>query len=266
MNSIMILGCGNMGGAMLAGWLAAGLDPARFTVVDPFLAEAPAGVRLLREVPQERFDFVLLGVKPQALDEAAPALAGVLAPETILLSILAGTEIASLRARLPAAGAIVRVMPNLAAAIGRSPMGLVGTGCSKAQRERLDQLLASLGTAEWLADEALMDAVTALAGSGPAFVYRIIDALAAGGAGLGLDPDQARRLAVTMVDGAARLAATTDLSPDELARRVTSPGGTTAAGLAVLDEDAALARLIAATLRAARDRGAELAAAARTET
>jgi len=215
-------------------------------------------------VPQERFDFVLLGVKPQALDEAAPALAGVLAPETILLSILAGTEIASLRARLPSAGAIVRVMPNLAAAIGRSPMGLVGSGCSKAQRERLDQLLAPLGTAEWLADEALMDAVTALAGSGPAFVYRIIDALAAGGAGLGLDPDQARRLAVTMVDGAARLAATTDLSPDELARRVTSPGGTTAAGLAVLDEDAALARLIEATLRAARDRGAELAAAART--
>jgi pyrroline-5-carboxylate reductase len=264
-NSILILGCGNMGGAMLAGWLAAGLDPARFTVVDPFLAEAPAGVRLLREVPQERFDFVLLGVKPQALDEAAPALAGALGPDAVLLSILAGTEIASLRARLPSAGAIVRVMPNLAAAIGRSPMGLFGTGCSAAQRGRLDELLAPLGTAEWLADEALMDAVTALAGSGPAFVYRIIAALAAGGAGLGLDPGQALRLAVTMVDGAARLAATSDLAPDELARRVTSPGGTTAAGLAVLDADAALARLIEATLRAARDRGAELAAAARTE-
>jgi pyrroline-5-carboxylate reductase len=264
-NTILILGCGNMGGAMLAGWLAAGLDPARFTVVDPYLAAAPAGVRLLREVPQERFDFVLLGVKPQALDEAAPALAGAIGPDTVLLSILAGTEIASLRARLPSAGGIVRVMPNLAAAIGRSPMGLVGSDCSTAQRAELGELLAPLGTAEWLGEEALMDAVTALAGSGPAFVYRIIDALAAGGAGLGLDPDQARRLAVTMVDGAARLAATTDLAPDELARRVTSPGGTTAAGLAVLDEDAALARLIEATLRAARDRGAELAAAARTQ-
>jgi pyrroline-5-carboxylate reductase len=261
--TILILGCGNMGGAMLAGWLAAGLDPAHFAVVDPYLAEVPAGVRLLREVPQERFDFVLLGVKPQALDEAASALAMALGPDTVLLSILAGTEIASLRARLPSAGGIVRIMPNLAAAIGRSPMGLVGDGCSKTQREKIGALLAPLGTAEWLADEAMMDAVTALAGSGPAFVYRIIDALAAGGAGLGLDPDQARRLAVTMVDGAARLAATTDLAPDELARRVTSPGGTTAAGLAVLDEDAALARLIEATLRAARDRGAELAAAAR---
>jgi pyrroline-5-carboxylate reductase len=263
LQSILILGCGNMGGAMLAGWLAAGLDPARFTVVDPYLAEAPAGVRLLRDMPPGPFGTVLLGIKPQTLDEAAPMLAGVLGPETVLLSILAGTEIASIRARAPSAGAIVRVMPNLAAAIGRSPMGVFGTGFSAVQREQIDTLLAPLGTAEWLADEALMDAVTALAGSGPAFVYRIIDALASGGAGLGLDPDQARRLAVTMVDGAARLAATTDLAPDELARRVTSPGGTTAAGLAVLDADAALARLIEATLRAARDRGAELAAAAR---
>lgn len=265
MNSILILGCGNMGGAMLAGWLAAGLDPARFTVVDPYLAEVPAGVTLLRAVPPGQFDFVLLGIKPQTLDEAAPALAGAVGPDTVLLSILAGTEIASIRARLPTADAIVRVMPNLAASIGRSPMGLFGTVLTEAQREKVDALLAPLGTAEWLADEGLMDAVTALAGSGPAFVYRIIDALAAGGAGLGLDPDQARRLAVTMVDGAARLAASTDLAPDELARRVTSPGGTTAAGLAVLDEDSALARLIEATLRAARDRGAELAAAAREQ-
>jgi len=263
LQSILILGCGNMGGAMLAGWLAAGLDPARFTVVDPYLGEAPAGVQLLRAVPPGPFDAVLLGIKPQTLDEAALALAGAVGPDTVLLSILAGTEVASIRARVPHAGAIVRVMPNLAAAIGRSPMGLFGTGCTQAQREQIGALLAPLGTAEWLADEALMDAVTALAGSGPAFVYRIIDALAAGGAGLGLDPDQARRLAVTMVDGAARLAAATDLAPDELARRVTSPGGTTAAGLAVLDADSALLRLIEATLRAARDRGAELAAAAR---
>lgn len=263
--TILILGCGNMGGAMLAGWLAVGLDPAQFTVVDPYLAEVPAGVGLLRAVPSGQFDFVLLGIKPQMLDEAAPALAGAMGPDTVLLSILAGTEIASIRARVPTAGAIVRVMPNLAASIGRSPMGLFGMDCTDAQREKVDALLAPLGTAEWLADEALMDAVTALAGSGPAFVYRVIDALAAGGAGLGLDPDQARRLAVTMVDGAARLAASTDFAPDELARRVTSPGGTTAAGLAVLDADAALARLIEATLRAARDRGAELAAAARTE-
>lgn len=261
--TILILGCGNMGGAMLAGWLAAGCDPGQFTVVDPYLTEVPPGVRLLREVPQERFDFILLGVKPQVVDQAAEALRDVAGANAILVSILAGTEIASLAARLPALQAIVRVMPNLSASIGRSPMGVCGTGLDAEARERVEALLAPLGTAEWLADEGQLDAVTALAGSGPAFVYRFIDALAAGGTQLGLDPDQSRRLAVAMVEGAARLAASTDLPPDELARRVTSPGGTTAAGLAVLDQDEALAGLIAATLRAARDRGAEMAAASR---
>lgn len=264
--SILILGCGNMGGAMLAGWLAAGFDPAAFTVVDPYLAQAPAGVRLLTKVPRERFDFILLGVKPQMVDSAAEALAPVLDGTTIVLSILAGTELASLATRLSGAGAIVRVMPNLSASIGKSPMGVFAQGLDTAGIAKVTALLAPLGTAEWLASESLLDAVTALAGSGPAFVYRFIDSLAAGGATIGLDPDQARRLAVAMVEGAASLAASTELPPDELARRVTSPGGTTAAGLAVLDHDAALFRLIAATLRAARDRGAEMAAEARKGT
>ena len=263
MRTILILGCGNMGGAMLSGWLAAGFDPARFTVVDPFLAEVPAGVRLLRELPAERFDCILLGVKPQTVDEAAAALASVIDGSTVLLSILAGTEIASLAERLPAAGPIVRVMPNLSASIGKSPLGLFAQGLDEAGKAGIEALLAPLGTPEWLASESQLDAVTALAGSGPAFVYRFIDALAAGGTELGLDADQARRLAVAMVEGAARLAGSTDLAPDELARRVTSPGGTTAAGLAVLDADRALIQLIAETLRAARDRGAEMAAEAR---
>ena len=262
-HSILILGCGNMGGAMLAGWLRGGLAPDRFTVVDPVLAEAPAGVRLLREVPDERFGLVLLGIKPQLLDAVGPALARAAGKETVLLSILAGVEIASLAARAPAAAAIVRIMPNLAAAIGKSPLGLYDQGLDDAGRAVLDALLAPLGRPEWLAREDLLDAVTALAGSGPAFVYRFIAALAEGGAGLGLDPAQAQRLALTMVEGAVNLAAAWTEDPAELARRVTSPGGTTAAGLAVLDEDAVLARLIAATLHAARDRGAELAAAAR---
>ena len=262
--TILIFGCGNMGGAMLTGWLAAGIDPARFTVVDPYLAHAPAGVRLLREVPNDRFDTVLLGVKPQTFDQAAPALAGAVDGQTTLLSILAGTEIASIRAQLPTIGAVVRVMPNLAAAIGKSPIGLFGKGLDQDAKGRVEALLTPLGTAEWLADESQLDAVTALAGSGPAFVYRFIDALAAGGAELGLDPEQAGRLALAMVEGAAALAARAGETPAELARRVTSPGGTTAAGLAVLDGDAALVRLVEATLRAARDRGAELAAATRS--
>jgi pyrroline-5-carboxylate reductase len=262
MDSILICGCGNMGGAMLAGWLAAGLDPARFTVVDPVLAKAPGGVRLLREVPAETFDFVLLGIKPQALGEVAPALE----PATrgaIVLSILAGAELATLAERFPAATALVRVMPNLAAAIGKSPLGLFAQGLDDAGRAGVQALLAPLGTAEWLASEDQLDAVTALAGSGPAFVYRFIAALAEGGAALGLDPAQADRLARAMVEGAALLAADSPETPAELAWRVTSPGGTTAAGLAVLDADEALLRLIEQTLRAARDRGSELAAAAR---
>lgn len=263
MDSILIVGCGNMGGAMLAGWLAAGFDAARFTVVDPVLAEVPAGVRLLREVPSGAFDAVLLGIKPQALGEVASALE----PATrgaVVLSILAGAELETLAERFPAAAAVVRVMPNLAAAIGKSPLGLYAQGLDDGGRRAVEALLTPLGKAEWLASEDQLDAVTALAGSGPAFVYRFIAALAEGGAALGLDPAQADRLARAMVEGAALLAAGSPETPAELARRVTSPGGTTAAGLAVLDSDDALARLIAATLRAARDRGAELAAAARS--
>lgn len=251
-----------MGGAMLAGWLAGGMDPGSFTVIDPLLPDAPKGVRLLRDVPEERFEFVLLGVKPQSLAEVAPGLAGAV-QGAILLSILAGAELATLAARFPTAAAVVRVMPNLAAAIGKSPLGLVSQGLDAAARTSVEALLAPLGTAEWLKSEAELDAVTALAGSGPAFVYRFISALAQGGEALGLDPAQADRLARAMVEGAAMLAAASSESPAELARRVTSPGGTTAAGLAVMDAGGEFAGIVAQVLRAARDRGVELAAAAR---
>ena len=261
-DSILICGCGNMGGAMLTGWLAAGLDPARFTVVDPLLPAAPAGVTLLRALPERSFATVLLGIKPQTLAEVAPTLAQV-THGAVVLSILAGAELASLAARFPQAAALVRVMPNLAAAIGRSPLGLVAQGLDAAGQARVEALLAPLGTPEWLATESELEALTALAGCGPAFVYRFIAALAAGGEALGLDPAQADRLARAMVEGAARLASVSPESPAELAARVASPGGTTAAGLAVLDQDAALARLVADTMRAAYDRGAELAAATR---
>ncbi len=263
---LLILGCGNMGGAMLAGWLRGGLEAARFTIVDPILAEAPAGVRLLRDVAAcggEPFDAILLGVKPQMLDAVAPQLAPLVGPGTVLLSILAGVELASLSTRFPGAGGVVRIMPNLAAAIGKSPMGLAGIGLDDAARARVTALLAPLGTPEWLAGEGLMDAVTALGGSGPAFVYRFIDALARGGAEIGLPAEQALRLALATVEGAAALAAASEHAPAELARRVASPGGTTEAGLKVLDEDGAITRLIAATLSAARDRSVEMAAAAR---
>ena len=265
---LLILGCGNMGGAMLAGWLRGGIDPSRFTVVDPQLPQAPAGVTLLRALPTgQSFDAILLGVKPQLLDAVAPSLAPLVDPHTVLLSILAGVELSSLAARFPQAGGVVRIMPNLAAAIGKSPMGLAGQGLDKAAQAKITALLAPLGTPEWLARESLIDAVTALGGSGPAFVYRFLDALAQGGAEIGLPADQALRLALSMVEGAAALAAASEHPPAELARRVASPGGTTEAGLKVLDEETdgigAITRLMATTLKAARDRSEEMAAAAR---
>lgn len=263
MESILLVGCGNMGGAMLAGWLAAGLAPSRFTIADPILAEAPDGVGLLREVPSASFDAVLLGIKPQLFAEVALAITPVLGAKTIVLSILAGTELSSLAGRLPSASRFVRIMPNLAAAIGKSPVALYAQGLDEGEKAAVTALMAPLGSPEWLADEGLFDAVTALAGSGPAFVYRFIDALAAGAAALGLPQDQAQRLALATAEGAALLAAASPHDPGELARRVASPGGTTRAGLDVLDADAALAGLVQATLTAARDRGAEMARAAR---
>lgn len=263
MRSILIVGCGNMGSAMLAGWLAGGLAPSRFTVVDPVLEAAPEGVELLRELPGGRFDAILLGVKPQLLEQVAPQVAPLAGPDTVLLSILAGAELDSLAARFPAAGALVRIMPNLAAAIGKSPIALAARGLDEAGRERVTALMQPLGAPEWLESEDLFDAVTALAGSGPAFVYRFIDALASGATALGLPAEQSRRLALATVEGASLLAAASPHAPGELARRVASPGGTTEAGLRVLDADAALARLVEATLRAAATRNAEMANAAR---
>lgn len=266
--NILLVGCGNMAGAMLQGWLAAGIPASRFTVFDPYRSGVPEGVTLLRALPERHFDAVLLGVKPQGLDDVAPSLAPLVGGGTVLFSILAGVEFDSIAARFPQAGAIVRIMPNLAAAIGKSPIALDARGLDEAGRASVGALMEPLGTPEWLADEGLFDAVTALAGCGPAFVYRFIDALAAGASALGLDQGQAQRLAVATVEGAARLAAAQaraqpPVSPGELADKVASPGGSTRAGLNVLDAEEALARLMAAAMEASRDRNAQMAAEAR---
>lgn len=262
--NILLVGCGNMAGAMLTGWLAGGMAPARFTVVDPARDGLPQGVTLLRELPDGgRFDAILLGVKPQGLDTVAAALAPLAGRQTVLFSILAGVEFDSLAARFPNAGALVRIMPNLAAAIGKSPIALDARGLDEIGRAAVTALMAPLGTPEWLAGEHLFDAVTALAGCGPAFVYRFIDSLAAGAIALGLDAGQSQRLALAMVEGAALLAGSSDSSPGELADKVASPGGSTRAGMNVLDDGGALAAVIAAAMTASRDRNAEMAAQAR---
>lgn len=266
--NILLVGCGNMAGAMLQGWLAGGIPARRFTVVDPYRSEVPDGVTLLRELPQGHFDAILLGVKPQGLDDVAPSLAPLAGPWTVLFSILAGVEFDSLAARFPQAGAIVRIMPNLAAAIGKSPVAVDARGLDEAGRAAVTTLMEPLGTPEWLENEGLFDALTALASCGPAFVYRFIDSLAAGATALGLDQGQSQRLAIAMVEGAAQLAAAQSMgqppvSPGELADRVASPGGSTRAGLNVLDADGALARVVAAAMEASRDRNAQMAAEAR---
>jgi pyrroline-5-carboxylate reductase len=256
MNKLWLIGCGNMAGAMLSRWLDAGMDIARVTVIDP--AAMRSDVRVLRTMPDEEPPTMLmLGVKPQMLGDVAPGLQAV-TTGAMLVSILAGTTTATLAAKFPKARAVLRVMPNLPVSIGKGVVGLHGALCDE-DRAAANTLMAPLGLVEWIADEAHFDAVTALSGSGPAFVYRFIDALARGGAALGLPADQAARLALATVEGAGLLAAGSAVSPAELAERVASKGGSTRKGLDVFDADDALVRLAAAALEAAEQRNREMA-------
>jgi pyrroline-5-carboxylate reductase len=264
-NRILIAGYGAMTGAMVEGWLRAGVPPSAMTACGPNPKAVPDGMRFVTGVPVGEFELVLLGMKPQKLAEAAPGIEPVVGPGTVLVSILAGIEVESLTRHFPRASAVVRLMPNLAAALGKSPVALVAQGLDDEQRQRITALAAMLGSAEWLADESQFELIAALAGSGPGFLFRFIDALTVGATRLGLEAAQAQRLAVQMVEGAAALASASPHSPAELARQVASPGGMTQKGLDVLDEDQALVRLVTETLRAARDRGREMAQAARDQ-
>jgi pyrroline-5-carboxylate reductase len=260
---ILMVGCGNMGGAMLGRWLQAGLDPARVTIVSPSGRPVPGGVRVATSIDVDAMpDTVVLAIKPQQLTPVAEALARVPGEARLLVSILAGVEQATLAARF-AARTAVRAMPNLPVALGKGVVALYGTAAEPEDAERAGALMRPLGLVEWVADEALFDVVTALAGSGPGFTYRFIDALAAAGTALGLPADQAARMAVATVEGSGLLAAASAGSPAELADRVASPGGSTREGLNMLDRDGALVALLTDTLAAATRRNREMAAAAR---
>jgi pyrroline-5-carboxylate reductase len=259
---MIIYGCGKMAGAMLQRWLATGLDPASVTAIRASGAAVADGVAVHTDADGLGPPSVLLiGIKPQQLADHVAALAALAGPGTLVLSILAGVPLADLTDLLPDAGAIVRVMPNMPVADGR---GVVVTfGDAGARKAECDALLTPLGLVRGIADESGFDAVTALTGCGPAFVYRFVASLADAAVGLGLDPADADAMARAMVAGAAATLADSADDAATLADRVASPGGMTRAGLDVLDADAALAGLLADTLRAARDRGAALAAAAR---
>jgi pyrroline-5-carboxylate reductase len=242
---------------MLSRWLATGLDPETVTVIDPGTPKVADGIRVLPRLPAEPPPaMLLLGVKPQMLDDVARPIAAAIGTGTTLFSILAGTRHATLSARFPAAGQIVRVMPNLPVAIGQGAVALHAPG---ADRATISNLMAPLGLIEWIDDEALFDAVTALSGSGPAFLYRFAQALAEGGAAMGLDPAVADRLARATVAGAATLAQDSSEPLAELAERVASKGGSTRMGLDVLDTDRALSGVVAAALKAAEARNREMA-------
>jgi pyrroline-5-carboxylate reductase len=265
-SSLILVGAGKMGGSMLEGWLKVGMKPEGVTVLDPRPSEEMTrfcrenGIALNPASPAAP-DVLVLAIKPQMLDEAAPALNGTLGPQTLIISILAGKTIGDLRSRLPASGAIVRAMPNLPASIGRGATGAaVNEKVSETQRLMADALLSSNGIVEWLPSEDLIDAVTAVSGSGPAYVFHLVECLADAGTAAGLPPELAQRLARATITGAGELLFQSDLPPATLRQNVTSPGGTTAAALDVLmREPNGLKALMREAVAAAKRRAEELA-------
>ena len=257
--TLALAGAGKMGAAMLRGWLAGGLDPAGVTVIEPTPSPDVAALGLkLNPAVRSAPDVLVLAIKPQALDAAAPLLQNLAGPGTLIVSVIAGKTIANLAARFPNARAFVRVMPNTPAAVGRgAAAGAPNAATSATQRGWTENLMRAVGVFEWVEDEALIDAVTALSGSGPAYVFALVEAMAKAGEAVGLPPDLAMRLARATVEGSGELMARDPRTSAAILRQnVTSPGGTTAAALGVLQGE--LDALMARAVTAARDRAREL--------
>ncbi len=257
------VGCGNMAGAMIDGWKAARVDMSNAVAIRP--SGTPVdGMRTVTSpkdagaAPQ----MVILGFKPQQLDAVAPELAPWVTSRTVIISLLAGVEVASLRRRF-GKGTIVRVTPNLPVSVRRGVIPFHSDRIEDAQRKQLADLFSALGFAMWTDSETTLAAIGSVAGAGPAYVARFINALASAGAGLGLPEEMAATIARETVLGTAWMAASSGEAMDALARRVASPNGTTEAGLAVLDDGRALEQLIGETIEAAAERGRSLAEAAR---
>ena len=263
-NPTWFAGCGEMGGAIVAGWRAAGLD------LSPVVAVRPSGtpVEGVRTVtayaeagPQPK--LVILAFKPQKLSEAAAQLRPWLTSKAVVVSLLAGVELDTLKRLFPKHRAVVRAMPNLPVAVRRGVMGLHGEADEALQQE-LSNIFTPLGFAPWMSSEDKLAALGAVAGAGPAYVARFIDALAKAGERRGLTREFATTLAVETVFGTAWLAAANGEAMEAIAQRVASPKGTTEAGLAVLDNERVLDELVALAVDAAARRGAELAREAET--
>jgi pyrroline-5-carboxylate reductase len=264
--TLVLVGCGKMGSALLRGWIADGAA-ARFFVVEPAGAHAgfraAAGVswhRTPEELPDEPAPgAVVFAVKPQVIDAVLPGYRRWVGPDTLFVSIVAGKTIAGITRHLGPA-ALVRTMPNTPAAIGRGiTVACANAHVTQSQRALCEKLLAAAGESAWVEDEALLDAVTAVSGSGPAYVFLLIEALAQAAEAAGLPSDLALRLARATVAGSGELARLSDESPAQLRENVTSPGGTTRAALDVLMAGDGLVRLIGRAVAAATARSRELA-------
>ncbi len=247
-----------MAQAMVAGWRAAGVDLSQAVAIRPS-GKPVEGVRTVSSMVEAGLPpkLAILGFKPQKLDEIAPVLAQRLTEETVVVSILAGVEAATLRSRFMRARSVIRFMPNLPVSIRRGVIALYSDDADDPLRRELSELASTLGYAMWTSSEAMLAAIGSVAGAGPAYVARFIAALAKAGVRRGLPDDLATTIAVETVLGTAWLAAATRESMDEIVARVASPNGTTEAGLAVLDPH--VDNLIASTIDAAARRGAELA-------
>jgi len=264
-SDLLLVGCGNMGGAMLRGWLESGrLRRCRVVETNPVAMELPPQVELYRDaadLPADTApDAVVLAVKPQAMADVLPAYRRLVRPGTVFLSIAAGKTLGFFEAGLGDGAAVVRAMPNTPAAVGRGiTVSVANRAVSADQRALCDRLLAAIGETAWVEEEGLIDAVTGVSGSGPAYVFLMIEALAAAGAKAGLPEDLAMRLARATVAGSGELAHRSDLPAAQLRRNVTSPNGTTAAALEVLMAEDGLEALMTRAVAAATRRSRELA-------
>jgi pyrroline-5-carboxylate reductase len=263
---LLLVGAGKMGGALLAGWLRQGLDPASIYVQDPTPApEAAAmmashGIRARHKPKLPGAPAVIVvAVKPQIMDKVLPTLGASLGPATVVLSIAAGRTLSNLAAHLPGGTPIVRAMPNTPAAIGQGMTVTCASGdVTRDQALLCNMLLETVGEVIWLDDESLINAVTAVSGSGPAYIFLLAECLTDAGIAEGLEPELAARLSRATIAGAGELLRRSDLSPTELRQNVTSPKGTTAAALEVLMGKDGLADLLKRAVAAAAKRSREL--------
>ena len=261
--STWFVGCGNMAGALIEGWQKADVDFSQAIAVRPSGREV-AGVRTAKAIPDGPPPLrCVLGFKPQSLGVIATELSPKLSSDTVLVSMLAGVEAATLRGLFPHVQSVVRIMPNLPVSEQLGVVVLYSQDADPDLRKRIKGLFGLVGLAIWTSSEAELAAIGSVAGAGPAYVARFIAALAKAGERQGLSPEVADKVALQTVLGTAMMAGARGETMADIARRVASPKGTTEAGLAVLEADGALDRLVAKTIDAAARRGAELAAAAR---